>query len=58
MGGQEALPPFAQNAGLGSDCASEDVLQVRWLAHLPLNTQRFLKLIKALNLDELAIAAD
>ncbi|KAJ8671991.1 hypothetical protein QAD02_003250 [Eretmocerus hayati] len=38
--------------------ASEDVLRIKWLALLPANTQRFLKIFRGTDLDELASAAD
>lgn len=43
---------------LASDRTSEDVLRVRWFALFPPNTRRFLRVFKASDLDELALAAD
>lgn len=43
---------------LADERVSEDVLKVKWMDLLPVNCQRLLRIFKASNLEELAVAAD
>ena len=58
LGDKKPSQLLRQMRVLAGDKATEDVLRVKWLALLPANTQRFLKIFRTPQLNELAVAAD
>ncbi|KAJ8688069.1 hypothetical protein QAD02_023864 [Eretmocerus hayati] len=58
LGDKKPSQLLREMRALAGKKASEDVLRIKWLASLPDNTQRFLKIFRGSNLEELAVAAD
>ena len=58
LGDKKPSQLLRQMRALAADKVSEDAVRIKWLALLPNNVQRVLKIFKATTLDELAVAAD